>query len=39
VKPGQVIPAPSVDNGLNPLPADRLPGTPPPLSQMLAPAG
>jgi phospholipid/cholesterol/gamma-HCH transport system substrate-binding protein len=35
VKPGQVIPAPSVDNGLNPLPADRLPGTPPPLSDPL----
>ncbi len=32
VKPGQVIPAPSVNNGLNPLPADRLPGTPPPVS-------
>ena len=25
VKPGQVIPAPSVNNGLNPLPADQLP--------------
>jgi phospholipid/cholesterol/gamma-HCH transport system substrate-binding protein len=25
VNPGQVIPAPSVNNGLNPLPADRLP--------------
>jgi phospholipid/cholesterol/gamma-HCH transport system substrate-binding protein len=25
VDPGKVIPAPSVDNGLNPLPADRLP--------------
>jgi phospholipid/cholesterol/gamma-HCH transport system substrate-binding protein len=35
VKPGQVIPAPSVDNGLNPLPADRLPGTPPPVSDPL----
>jgi phospholipid/cholesterol/gamma-HCH transport system substrate-binding protein len=32
VKPGQVIPAPSVNNGGNPLPADRLPGTPPPVS-------
>ena len=32
VKPGQVIPAPSVNNGLNPLPADRVPGTPPPVS-------
>jgi phospholipid/cholesterol/gamma-HCH transport system substrate-binding protein len=35
VKPGQVIPAPSVDNGLNPLPADRLPGTPPPITDPL----
>ncbi|OBG45156.1 mammalian cell entry protein [Mycobacterium alsense] len=35
VKPGMVIPAPSVDNGLNPLPADRLPGTPPPVSDPL----
>ncbi len=35
VKPGQVMPAPSVDNGLNPLPADRLPGTPPPVSDPL----
>ena len=25
VNPGQVIPAPSINNGLNPLPADRLP--------------
>ncbi|QUR66340.1 MCE family protein [Mycobacterium spongiae] len=32
VKPGQVIPAPTVNNGVNPLPADRLPGTPPPVS-------
>lgn len=32
VKPGQVIPAPPVNNGLNPLPADQLPGTPPPIS-------
>lgn len=35
VKPGQVIPAPSVDTGLNPLPADQLPGTPPPKSDPL----
>ncbi|HTQ19771.1 MlaD family protein [Mycobacterium sp.] len=35
VKPGQVIPAPSIDNGLNPLPADRLPGTPPAVSDPL----
>ena len=35
VKPGFVIPAPSVNNGLNPLPANRLPPggqTPPPKS-------
>jgi phospholipid/cholesterol/gamma-HCH transport system substrate-binding protein len=30
-----VIPAPSVNNGLNPLPADQLPGTPPPVSDPL----
>jgi phospholipid/cholesterol/gamma-HCH transport system substrate-binding protein len=38
VRPGMVIPAPSVDNGLNPAPADRLPPgglTPPPLSDPL----
>ncbi len=35
VKPGLVIPAPTVDNGLNPLPSDRVPGTPPPLSDPL----
>jgi phospholipid/cholesterol/gamma-HCH transport system substrate-binding protein len=35
VKPGEVIPAPSVDNGGNPLPADRVPGTPPPVSDPL----
>jgi phospholipid/cholesterol/gamma-HCH transport system substrate-binding protein len=35
VKPGQVIPAPSVNNGSNPLPADRVPGTPPPVSDLL----
>jgi len=35
VKPGQVIPAPSVNNGRNPLPADRVPGTPPPVSDPL----
>jgi phospholipid/cholesterol/gamma-HCH transport system substrate-binding protein len=32
VKPGQVIPAPSVNNGMNPAPADRVAGTPPPTS-------
>lgn len=36
VKPGLVIPAPTVDNGLNPAPADRLPGTPPPVSDPLS---
>jgi phospholipid/cholesterol/gamma-HCH transport system substrate-binding protein len=35
VDPGRVIPAPSINNGLNPLPADRLRGTPPPLSDPL----
>jgi phospholipid/cholesterol/gamma-HCH transport system substrate-binding protein len=35
VDPGKVIPAPSVNNGLNPLPADQLPGTPPPVSDPL----
>jgi phospholipid/cholesterol/gamma-HCH transport system substrate-binding protein len=35
VNPGQVIPAPSINNGLNPLPADRVPGTPPPISDVL----
>jgi phospholipid/cholesterol/gamma-HCH transport system substrate-binding protein len=35
VDPGRAIPAPSINNGLNPLPADRLPGTPPPISDPL----
>ncbi|MFV0496374.1 MCE family protein [Mycobacterium sp.] len=35
VKPGQVMPAPSVNTGENPLPADRVPGTPPPSSDPL----
>ncbi len=38
VRPGMVIPAPSVNNGLNPAPADRLPPgglTPPPMSDPL----
>lgn len=42
VKPGMVIPAPSVNNGLNPLPADRLPKaglTPPPRSDPLSRPG
>jgi phospholipid/cholesterol/gamma-HCH transport system substrate-binding protein len=32
VNPGGVIPAPSVNNGLNPAPADQVAGTPPPVS-------
>jgi phospholipid/cholesterol/gamma-HCH transport system substrate-binding protein len=39
VKPGEVYPAPSVNNGMNPLPADQLPGTPPPVSDPLSPPG
>lgn len=39
VKPGLVIPAPTLDTGLNPLPADRLPGTPPPVSDPLSRPG
>ena len=41
VKPGYVIPAPSVNNGMNPLPADQLPpgGSPPPVSDPLTPPG
>jgi phospholipid/cholesterol/gamma-HCH transport system substrate-binding protein len=35
VKPGEVIPAPSVDNGMNPAPANRVPGTPPAVSDPL----
>jgi phospholipid/cholesterol/gamma-HCH transport system substrate-binding protein len=38
VRPGMVIPAPSVDNGLNPAPANKLPPgglTPPPVSDPL----
>jgi phospholipid/cholesterol/gamma-HCH transport system substrate-binding protein len=38
VNPGVVIPAPSINNGLNPLPANRLPPeglTPPPISDPL----
>lgn len=35
VNVGEVIPAPSVNNGLNPAPADRVPGTPPPVSDPL----
>jgi phospholipid/cholesterol/gamma-HCH transport system substrate-binding protein len=39
VKPGYVVPAPSINNGLNPLPADQLPGTPPPVSDPLTAPG
>jgi phospholipid/cholesterol/gamma-HCH transport system substrate-binding protein len=38
VRPGMVIPAPSVDNGMNPAPANKLPPgglTPPPISDPL----
>ena len=35
VNPGQVIPAPSINTGLNPAPADKVPGTPPPKSDPL----
>ncbi|MGH3561825.1 MAG: MCE family protein, partial [Mycobacterium sp.] len=35
VDPGRVIPAPSINNGRNPLPANELPGTPPPVSDPL----
>lgn len=41
VDPGRVIPAPSVNTGLNPLPANLLPpgGSPPPVSDPLSPPG
>ncbi|OBK97080.1 mammalian cell entry protein [Mycobacterium asiaticum] len=42
VKPGLVAPAPSVNNGINPMPADRLPPgglTPPPMSDPLTRPG
>lgn len=39
VNPGRVIPAPSVNNGMNPLPADRLPPPPPITSDPLTPPG
>ena len=39
VDPGRVIPAPSVNTGLNPAPANLLPGTPPPISDPLSPPG
>jgi phospholipid/cholesterol/gamma-HCH transport system substrate-binding protein len=41
VDPGRVIPAPSINNGMNPLPANLLPpgGTPPPTSDPLSAPG
>lgn len=39
VEPGRVIPAPTINTGLNPLPADQLPGTPPPISDPLSAPG
>ncbi len=39
VEPGHVIPAPTVNTGLNPLPADQLPGTPPPINDPLSRPG
>ncbi|MCG5431963.1 MCE family protein [Mycobacterium sp. MYCO198283] len=39
VEPGRVIPAPTINNGMNPLPADQLPGPVPPTSDPLTPPG
>ncbi|PJE02458.1 MAG: MCE family protein [Mycobacterium sp.] len=39
VKPGLVVPAPSIDSGLNPLPADQLPAPPVPTSDPLTRPG
>jgi phospholipid/cholesterol/gamma-HCH transport system substrate-binding protein len=39
VKPGLVIPAPTIDTGLNPAPADQVAGTPPPVSDPLSRPG
>jgi phospholipid/cholesterol/gamma-HCH transport system substrate-binding protein len=39
VRPGMVIPAPSVDNGVNPAPSNRVAGTPPPVSDPLTRPG
>jgi phospholipid/cholesterol/gamma-HCH transport system substrate-binding protein len=39
VDPGKVIPAPTVNNGMNPLPADQVAGTPPPVSDPLTRPG
>jgi phospholipid/cholesterol/gamma-HCH transport system substrate-binding protein len=35
VDPGKVIPAPTINNGLNPAPADQLPAPPPPVNDPL----
>jgi phospholipid/cholesterol/gamma-HCH transport system substrate-binding protein len=39
VDPGKVIPAPSINNGTNPMPADRLPQPPGPTSDELSTPG
>lgn len=39
VKPGVVVPAPTIDTGTNPMPAAGLPGTPPPVSSPLTAPG
>ncbi|MGV0699107.1 MCE family protein [Mycolicibacter sinensis] len=39
VEPGHVIPAPSINTGLNPLPADMVPPTPPPANDPLTRPG
>ncbi|HEX7321694.1 MAG TPA: MlaD family protein [Mycobacterium sp.] len=39
VDPGRVIQSPSIENGMIPLPADKLPGTPPPKSDPLTRPG
>jgi phospholipid/cholesterol/gamma-HCH transport system substrate-binding protein len=39
VVPGMVVPAPSVNNGTNPLPADQVAGTAPPVSDAITPPG
>jgi phospholipid/cholesterol/gamma-HCH transport system substrate-binding protein len=39
VDPGRVIQAPSINTGTMPLPADKLPGTPPPVSDPLSRPG
>ncbi|GBG37971.1 MCE family protein [Mycobacterium montefiorense] len=39
VRPGMVIPAPSINNGMNPAPSDRVAGTPPATSDPLTRPG